>query len=352
MTCYHPLIRAEHKWKKKIAADGHLYADYNIFSPNNYNRLEQLKDNDEYTYTLIPCGKCIGCRLEYSRQWANRGYLESKYSEGKNWFVTLTYNEEHMPKKEETLTSDGITYWNDGTWNGTLMPEHLTKFIHDIRQYMKRHGHNEKIRYMACGEYGEKGQRPHYHIIFYNLDLPPEDLHMLKVNFEKDIYWRSDLIEHYWKYGYSLITEASWNTIAYVARYITKKINGEQSEHYYASKGQEKEFFRTSRRPGIAKKFYDINKDKIYEYNKITISNKGGVHTTAPPRYFDKCLKIDDPEFYEERKKILKEQAKVRAKCKDMETSLERILQLAIEERTQTEKYKTLKRTFEQKIKK
>ena len=126
------------------------------------------------------------------------------------------------------------------------------------------------------------------------------------------------------------------------------KINGEQSEHYYASKGQEKEFFRTSRRPGIAKKFYDENKDKIYEYNKITISNKGGVHTTAPPRYYDNLLKIDDPKFYEERKKILKEQAKNRAKCKDMETSLERALQLAVEERTQTQKYKTLKRAFEQ----
>ena len=41
---------------------------------------------------LLSCGKCIGCRLEYSRQWAVRMYHESQLHD-LNCFLTLTYAE-------------------------------------------------------------------------------------------------------------------------------------------------------------------------------------------------------------------------------------------------------------------
>lgn len=346
MTCYHPLIRAEHRWKKEIAKDGHFYPKANIFSPNNYNKIENLQDNEEYTYTLIPCGKCIGCRLEYSRQWANRGYLEAKKWEN-NYFVTLTYNEENLPKLEEITTSEGITYTDQGEWKGTLVPKHLTAFIKKIRQEMKRKYNQDNIRFMACGEYGEEGERPHYHIIFFNLNLPLGDLHGAKISWNKDIYYQSKIIEKCWGKGHHVITEANWNTIAYTARYVTKKINGEIKEDYYAEKGQEPEFFRVSRRPGIAKNYYDENKEKILKYNEIIVNNSNGTIATAPPNYYKRLFK---EEFEKEFKELQEKNKKIaidNGHIKDTQTSLERKEQLELEEKRKYEKTDLLKRGYE-----
>lgn len=32
-------------------------------------------------FVEIPCGKCVGCRLKYSRDWADRCVLEAKQHE-------------------------------------------------------------------------------------------------------------------------------------------------------------------------------------------------------------------------------------------------------------------------------
>jgi len=41
----------------------------------------------------LPCGRCIGCRLERARQWSVRVMHEASLYE-ENCFVTLTYSEE------------------------------------------------------------------------------------------------------------------------------------------------------------------------------------------------------------------------------------------------------------------
>lgn len=101
MTCYNPKLRVEMigKWEK--AADGHLYHPAQIIPCDNQQELLEntKKFNANYKKTVIPCRKCIGCRIDYSRDWANRGYLESKKSPNSNYFVTLTYDDEHLPKK-------------------------------------------------------------------------------------------------------------------------------------------------------------------------------------------------------------------------------------------------------------
>lgn len=123
MTCYHPLIRAENLNKTIRAKDGHVYHPATIRSPFDWE-LETIKDNLAYNQQLIPCGRCIGCKLDYAREWANRGYLESKSYE-QNYFVTITYDPVYLPYKDEITTSSGITYTDDGTWNGTLVPEQI-----------------------------------------------------------------------------------------------------------------------------------------------------------------------------------------------------------------------------------
>lgn len=355
MPCYHPRIRIEETSKWQKAADGHRYHPAKIEQPHDlHQRLEELKDNINYKYQIIPCQECIGCRLEYSRQWANRGYLESKeYDE--NYFVTITYDEGHLPQNEEIITSEGISYTDPGDWEGTLVPEDLKKFIKNVRQIWKRDYKQDGIRFMACGEYGEEGQRPHYHIIFFNLKIPPEDLYSPCI-INKNWHYKSHQLERAWTKdgeveprGFVDVSEATWNDIAYVARYITKKINGKQSEDHYAEKGQEKEFFRVSRMPGIGEPYFRKHWEEIYKNDEVIIKNNKGAVSMQPPRYFDQLYEQMDPTGFEKIKKNRKKRAKDTAKVKDETTSLYRLAQLEIEEHQQEERALKLRREFERK---
>ena len=95
----------------------------------------------------VPCGQCIGCRLERSRQWAIRCYHEASMYE-RNSFVTLTYDDESLPL------------------GGTLVFRDFQLFMKRLR---KQYGAG--IRFYACGEYGEKFGRPHYHVCLFNFEL-------------------------------------------------------------------------------------------------------------------------------------------------------------------------------------
>lgn len=344
------MIRIEnpHKWEKGV--DGHRYHPFQIIkfeSTEDFQAwsYEQDKKGRTRKIDIIPCGKCIGCRLEYSRQWATRGYLES-LEHKQNWFCTITYDEDHMTTLEEIKTEDGITYWNDGSWNGTLVPKELTQFIKNVRQIMKREYNQDGIRFMACGEYGSQGERPHYHIIFFNLNLPVEDLYSPKI-INHEVYYQSHIIERAWGKGISNISEATWNSIAYTARYITKKINGAESEDYYAEKGQTKEFFRVSRMPGIGENYFHKHWKEIYDKDEIIIKNKAGAIATQPPKYFDKLLKEISPETLERVKIKRKRRAKQNSQVNALETSLFELQQLEIAERLQDEKTIRLVREFE-----
>ena len=346
MPCYHPRIRIEDLKKWQTAQDGHRYHPATIEQPNDLpNRLEQLKDNLQYRYQIIPCQNCIGCRLEYSRQWATRGYLESKLWE-QNWFVTITYDDENLTTYEEITTKDGFTYSDQG-WNGTLVPEELTQFIKNVRQIMKRDYNQDGIRFMAAGEYGSEGLRPHYHIIFFNLNLPQESFYDPHIK-NGNTYWKNIIIDRAWGYkGIENISEATWNDIAYTARYITKKINGPTSEHEYYSRGQEKEFFRVSRMPGIGEGYYKKHKEEIYRNDEVIIKNAAGVVRMQPPEYFDRLYEAENPEGFKKIKENRKKRAKNAAKIKDETTSIFRLDQLLIEERDHEEKAVKLVREFE-----
>lgn len=348
MPCYHPMIRIENtnKWEK--ATDGHRYHPATIEQPHDlYNRLEEIKDNISYRYNILPCGKCIGCKLEYSREWANRGYLEAKCWK-QNWFVTITYDEDHLTIQEETTDENEITWTNEGDWNGTLVPKELTQFIKNIRQIMKREYKEDGIRFMACGEYGEEGERPHYHIIFFNLNLPPETFYNPKI-INKETYWQNTIIERAWGKGIINISEASWNNIAYTARYITKKINGTGSDELYKSKGQEKEFFRVSRMPGIGQPYYEKHKEQIYKNDEIIVKNRQGIISCKPPKYFDELYEKENPEHFKQIKEKRKKEQKNKEKLKDQTYSYGRLHNLQIEERTKEAKNQNLIRTFEAK---
>ena len=347
MTCYKPLLRIEDLSKWEIAKDGHRYHPARIASTESLELYDNYKSG-YYNIQQINCEKCIGCRLDYSREWANRGYLES-LSYKHNYFITLTYDEENLYIPEEITTKEEITYTEieEIEWKGCLVPKEIPKFMHDIRQYFERKLKHKGIRFMACGEYGGEGKRPHYHLILFNAPFPVESFYNPRINWEKNIYYQNHIIERYWKKGISNICEANWNNIAYVARYITKKVNGKESEDFYAAQGQIKEFFRTSRNPGIAKKYYEENKAQIYRDDSIMIRNKKGIHYVKPPKYFDKMYEKEHPKEFEKIKQKRKKETINNLKLKSLTTSLTRWEQLQVERATKEDAASTLKRNLE-----
>lgn len=155
---------------------------------------------DCWTYIEIPCGKCIACRLAYSRQWADRCMLEASFHDS-NYFVTLTYDNEHLPLVE---TIDNDT--GEIIHNATLVKRDLQLFFKRLRKALP----DCKIRYYACGEYGSQTLRPHYHAIIFGLTL--DDLVLYKMSPDGYNYYNSQTLDNIWKNGYAVITNVTWDT--------------------------------------------------------------------------------------------------------------------------------------------
>lgn len=190
----------------------------------------------------LPCGKCVGCRLEKAKEWALRCYHEASLYGVNNSFITLTYAPEHLPK------------------NGTLVPEHFTLFMKRLRRKYK-----SKIRFYMCGEYGEKNHRPHYHALLFNLQFTDRTLCNIRNN--NRVYKSASLLE-LWPYGQNEIGSVTFQSAGYVARYILKKQFDEYGFREYAIPDANGEissasdqlvapYTRMSLRPGIGKEWYE-----------------------------------------------------------------------------------------------
>ena len=247
-------------------------------------------------YIEVPCGNCIPCRLEYSRNWANRCYLESLCHEHV-WFITLTYSD------------DNLVYGSKGL--PTLEKDGIRRFMKNLRDKL---GHDKNIRYFGCGEYGDgKGQRegfnPHYHIIVFGapisdlvLDHPDMSKPLLSSGkypifhrwnkMGQSIYWSQSVFDC-WKKGKIEVSPANWNTAAYVSRYVLKKVKG-TAKIIYDKLGIEPEFIRMSNRPGIGSEYLLANKEKLLELDYMSVKNAKGVQTCHPPRYFEKLMNKDE----------------------------------------------------------
>lgn len=269
-------------------------------------------------FTQIPCGQCIGCRLEYSRQWANRCMLEKEYHDSA-YFVTLTYDDLHIPRSVYSDPETGEAF------------ESLTLRKRDFQLFMKRlrkRFSDDNIRFFACGEYGSETFRPHYHAIIYGLHI--QDLKVYKRSFDGHTYYNSDSLSSCWNLGFAVVADVSWETCAYTARYVMKKAKG-QSKTFYDEHGLEPEFTLMSRKPGIGRQWYDDHPD-CYEYDKINISTLSGGRSFKPPRYFDKLYDLENPDELAEIKAIRQRVAKAATEAKLRATDLDYLSLLEIEE--------------------
>lgn len=232
-----------------------------LVDPRSFPSIEDLPVKGYYDF-LIPCGKCPGCRMDYSKQWSDRMIIELK-DNPKAIFVTLTYHNADLPRGDCGLPS--------------LRVSDLQKFFKRLR----KHFSGVRIRYYCAGEYGPKTHRPHYHGIIYGISLDDfKDLKCFGVNELKQPYYTSPTLEKVWSHGFVQLSEVNYHTCAYVSRYCLKK----QKHEYYISEGVEPEFNVSSRKPGIGM----LHAKEMVESGKSEFSFDGcdGVYTMRLPRSF------------------------------------------------------------------
>lgn len=350
MPCYHPLKAFDisayegktrnNKNKLKIVP----YSVHHLELKNN--KIELVSDDfiSPYAamifrdYQEIPCGKCIGCRLEYSRQWANRMMCEAQYH-AENYFITLTYSDDFVP----------VSYYaNPDT--GEALPS-LTLSKRDVQLFLKRlrRQTGQQFRYYLCGEYGSHTQRPHYHLIIFGLHL--SDLEHYK---HKDgiIYYNSETIEKAWStydkktderisLGHCVVTRVTWETCAYTARYVTKKLNGAMAE-VYDTFNIVPEFCLMSRNPGIARQYYEDYGEFIFKNDELYLANG---RTVKPMRYFEKLFEVDEPDAASERKERKQANAAASREMLLRQSTLDYQEILVIQERQKEKAIRTLDRS-------
>ncbi len=262
MTCYSPLKGFENK------TDGGI-----LFKRSN----AAGKPID------VACGQCIGCRIDKSKEWAARIVHESQMHQ-QNTFVTLTYNEKNLP------------------YDGSLNKTHFQKFMKRLRKHF-----NEKtIRYFHCGEYGEKLDRPHYHACLFGIDFTDRVPHSSR---NEIITYKSALLQKIWGKGFCTTGELNYQTAAYTARYILKKVTGNRAEEHYKLfdpiTGEiyqlQPEYVTMSlgrkKGQGIGGPFYEKYKTDFFPSDECPIPGKG-VYKKVP-RYYETLYAETDPESYD-----------------------------------------------------
>lgn len=256
----------------------------------------------------VPCGQCVGCRLERSRQWAIRCVHEAQMHQT-NSFITLTYNNEHLPK------------------DNSLDLRHFQLFIKRLR----KHYHPKPIRFYHCGEYGSKHGRPHYHAILFGLDFEDQRLHQQTKT--GDLY-TSAILQRLWPYGFSTIGTVTFASAAYVARYIMKKVTGPAASSHY--EGRKPEYTTMSRRPGIGSTWLQKFTSDVYPSDEIIIAGK----RMRAPKFYDNQYELLEPEDYSR----IRSKRIIRGR-RLTDKSPER---LAVRERAQLARLKLLKRDLDQ----
>lgn len=268
MPCYHPLDA----WRKN---GGGI----------TFRREEGFND---LPYVSVPCGQCIGCRLERSRNWAIRCVHEASLHD-QNCFLTLTYadeNTDHLPRSFDPET-------------GEIGPgSRISLNKRDICLFMKRlrKRFGSGIRFLQCGEYGDLNGRPHHHVLLFGFAF--SDLELLPGRRPGGVrLFRSAVLEELWPYGHSAVGELTFESAAYVARYVVKKVTGKFADWHYC--GLEPEYITMSRRPGIAHDWIEKNLDDVYPKDKVFI-REGKV--SRPPKYYDKIYDLKKEDFWKIRR--------------------------------------------------
>ena len=211
--------------------------------------------------------------------------MELEYHENA-WFLTLTYDDEHIPYRYTWDTGTGEII----TENYSLRYEDLQGFWKRLRRYIEYHKlGNSKIMYYAAGEYGGQTHRPHYHAIVYDLPIKKEDLKVYKKE-RGHVYYNCEWIKKIWGNGFVVLSAATWNSMSYTAGYTAKKVYGKEGKEFYKELGILPERPMMSTKPAIGAAYYYDHAAEIYEKDQIQLKNG---RLVKPPRYFDKLFDLE-----------------------------------------------------------
>lgn len=220
----------------------------------------------------LPCGQCIGCRLERSRQWAVRCMHEASLHDA-NAFITLTYREECLPP------------------GGSLNYRDFQLFMKRLRE---RTG--VKMSYYCGGEYGEKLFRPHFHACLFGFDFA--DKQYLSRSSDGSKLYTSAVLEEVWSHGMCAVGDVSFASAAYIARYCVSKVNGQMADAHYTRVSEDGEIIRLasefnhmSLKPAVGKRWLEKFRTDVYPRDYVIVN---GVKT-KPPKYYDRLFEKEDP---------------------------------------------------------
>jgi len=270
MSCYHPLEGYQNQFTKKVMVIGAQFAEKRSFQQKK--RLARVKSRflrENFKRLLLPCSRCVGCRLEYGRQWALRGTHERKFHK-RSCFVTLTYADKHLPKNKSLRKAD------------------YQKFLKRLRFA------GYKFSYMFAGEYGERTARPHYHAIFFGEDFKRNSKYAPLKQRQGLQLWNSPALDKAWGKGHVVVGDCSTASIQYVASYITKKVNGKKRKDHYGDRTPE--FMQVSLKNPIGKKWFEKHWPDVFPSDFIILDGK----KVRPPRYYKKLLEKKDPKMFEQ----------------------------------------------------
>ncbi len=285
MVCFHPL----HGYR---SAGGKI-----VFNPKK-------------GYVDLPvdlaCGHCTGCRWERSRQWAIRCVHEASMH-SQNSFITLTYNDENLPK------------------DGSLC-------LADWQNFAKRLRHKVgPFRFFHCGEYGEVHRRPHYHACIFGLDFIA-DRGLWKDDGKHPLF-RSPLLDKTWGLGFTTVGAMSFDSAAYVARYVMKKAKRESERYGRVDQDTGEvsfvrpEYVTMSRNPGLGSKWFSKFKSDVYPSDEVIVAGR----SFRPPRFYDELLPDEELDEYKVKRRgamvnrnrdLTPERLRVREKCLEARLNL------------------------------
>lgn len=262
----------------------------------------------------VPCGQCIGCRLARSQDWATRIAHEAQMHDD-NMFLTLTFNDEELP------------------WDRSVSVRDVQLFMKRLRKMVG------KVRFFACGEYGARLSRPHYHLIVFGHRFT--DLVPWRRTSSGFVVSRSPSLERLWKHGFSEVGEVTHQSAAYVARYVVKKVTGSLAKEHYSVVHPETgevsrvapEFICMSTHPGIGAEWLAKYRGDAFPSDFVVVDGK----RRPVPRYYVK--KQED--WYQDEVKYLRS---VQSEKSAANRTPER---LAVREEVQEMRVERLQREYE-----
>lgn len=224
-----------------------------------------------------------------------------------NVFLTLTYNDENLPK------------------DGSLCLRDYQLFMKRLRKHV-----GQKVRFFHCGEYGDEFDRPHYHAILFGVDFPDKEPWSIR---DDNTLYVSPTLTSIWGLGFCSIGDVTFESCAYVARYVMKKVNGDAAESHY--QGRKPEYTTMSRRPGIGADWYRKFREEVFPRDFCVVN---GVKVRVPKAY-DRLEKEDREKEFDKVKRARRKSARLHEDDQTPE-------RLAVREKVTEARVALLKRGF------